>query len=174
MVLSDVLTFSACFDMSRNWNGVLPTKTGCNMGKCLRFLIIINTIPRWISVYDNRLFVDRNCFSFYAYCWHVPIYFCHTVFRTSKSKCLLAQQYATCLTSIHNIHKYNRNTHTNTKRRKNCPVCYPTGPCVWPNIHLCTTLIARFICTIWGPSGADRTQVGPMLASCTLLSGAWT
>ena len=26
----------------------------------------------------------------------------------------------------------------------------------------------------WGPSGADRTQVGPMLAPWTLLSGKWT
>ena len=37
------------------------------------------------------------------------------------------------------------------------------------------TLIARFKGPTWGPSGADRTQVGPMLAPWTLLSGeAWT
>ena len=37
------------------------------------------------------------------------------------------------------------------------------------------TLIARFIRPTWGPSGADRTQVGPMLAPWTLLSGyAWS
>ena len=30
--------------------------------------------------------------------------------------------------------------------------------------------IARFIWPTWGPSGADRTQVGPMLAPWTLLS----
>ena len=34
-----------------------------------------------------------------------------------------------------------------------------------------TTLIARFMGPTWGPSGADRTQVGPMLAPWTLLSG---
>ena len=34
-----------------------------------------------------------------------------------------------------------------------------------------TTLIARFVGPTWGPSGADRTQVGPMLAPWTLLSG---
>ena len=35
-------------------------------------------------------------------------------------------------------------------------------------------LIARFMGpTCMGPSGADRTQVGPMLAPWTLLSGAW-
>ena len=34
-----------------------------------------------------------------------------------------------------------------------------------------STLIARFIGPTWGPSGADRTQVGPMLAPRTLLSG---
>ena len=27
-----------------------------------------------------------------------------------------------------------------------------------------TSLIARFMGSTWGPSGADRTQVGPMLA----------
>ena len=34
-----------------------------------------------------------------------------------------------------------------------------------------TTLIARFMGSTWGPSGADRTQVGPMLAPWTFLSG---
>ena len=33
-----------------------------------------------------------------------------------------------------------------------------------------TALIARFMGPTWGPSGADRTQVGPMLAPWTLLS----
>ena len=32
-------------------------------------------------------------------------------------------------------------------------------------------LIARFMVPTWGPSGADRTQVGPMLTLWTLLSG---
>ena len=36
------------------------------------------------------------------------------------------------------------------------------------------SLIARFMGTTWGPSGADRTQVGPMSAPWTMLSGfAW-
>ena len=34
-----------------------------------------------------------------------------------------------------------------------------------------TSLIARFMGPTWGPSGADRTQVRPMLAPWTLLSG---
>ena len=34
-----------------------------------------------------------------------------------------------------------------------------------------TTLIARFMGPTWVPSGADRTQVGPMLVPWTLLSG---
>ena len=34
-----------------------------------------------------------------------------------------------------------------------------------------STLIARFMGPTWGLPGADRTQVGPMLASWTLLSG---
>ena len=33
-------------------------------------------------------------------------------------------------------------------------------------------LIVRFMGPTWGPSGADRTQVGPMLAPWTLPSGA--
>ena len=33
------------------------------------------------------------------------------------------------------------------------------------------TLIARLMEPTWGPSGADRTQAGPMLAPRTLLSG---
>ena len=33
------------------------------------------------------------------------------------------------------------------------------------------SLIARFMGTTWGPSGADRAQVGPMLAPWALLSG---
>ena len=38
--------------------------------------------------------------------------------------------------------------------------------CYW------TPLIARFMGPTWGPSGADRTQVGPILGPWTLLS--WT
>ena len=37
--------------------------------------------------------------------------------------------------------------------------------------HKVLTLIARFMGPIWGPPWADRTQVAPMLAPCTLLSG---
>ena len=50
--------------------------------------------------------------------------------------------------------------------------------CLWLKIlyHGCwwtdeATLIGRFIGPTWGPSRADRTQVGPMLAPWTLLSG---
>ena len=38
-------------------------------------------------------------------------------------------------------------------------------------IPLWSSLIARFMRPTWGPSGADRAQVGPMLAPWTLLSG---
>ena len=37
--------------------------------------------------------------------------------------------------------------------------------------HHRPALIAKFMGPTWGPSGADRTQVGPMLAPWTLLSG---
>ena len=45
------------------------------------------------------------------------------------------------------------------------PCC---AECILGNIK---TLIARFMGPTWGPSGADRTQVGPMLAPWTSLSG---
>ena len=35
----------------------------------------------------------------------------------------------------------------------------------------CTSLIARFMGPTWGPSGANGTQVGPVLAPWTLISG---
>ena len=35
------------------------------------------------------------------------------------------------------------------------------------------TLIAKFMGPTWGPPGADRTQLGPMWATWTLLSGYW-
>ena len=37
-----------------------------------------------------------------------------------------------------------------------------------------TPPIARFMGPTWGPSGADRTQVDPMLVPLTLLSGTWS
>ena len=49
--------------------------------------------------------------------------------------------------------------------------------CAWENgCHFknMISLIARFMGSTWGPSGADRTQVGPMLAPWTLLSGSQT
>ena len=44
---------------------------------------------------------------------------------------------------------------------------------VWCWIFCRYSLIARFMGPTWGPSGADRTQVGPMLAPWTLLSRLW-
>ena len=40
------------------------------------------------------------------------------------------------------------------------------------NLPFLWSLIARFMGPTWGPSWADMTQVGPMLAPWTLLSGA--
>ena len=43
--------------------------------------------------------------------------------------------------------------------------------CILCSISYYISLIARLMGPTWGPSGADRTQVGPMLAPWTLLSG---
>ena len=56
------------------------------------------------------------------------------------------------------IDEYQTSTKHNTVRI----VCMLLGIC---------SLIARFMGPTWGPPGADRTQVGPMLAPWTLLSG---
>ena len=40
------------------------------------------------------------------------------------------------------------------------------------NWSFATALLAKFMGPTWGSSGADRTQVGPMLALWTLLSGS--
>ena len=44
------------------------------------------------------------------------------------------------------------------------------GLYIGPHYITMTSLIARFMRLTWGPSGADRTQVGPMLAPWILLS----
>ena len=41
------------------------------------------------------------------------------------------------------------------------------------SLRYATSPIARFMGPTWGPPGADRTQVGPMLATWTLLYGIW-
>ena len=45
------------------------------------------------------------------------------------------------------------------------------SPLLWITLPVAMSLIARFMGPTWGLSGADRTQVGPMLAPRTLLSG---
>ena len=48
---------------------------------------------------------------------------------------------------------------------------YMASACQPCRIQSVTAQIARFMGPTWGLSGADRTQVGPMLAPWTLLSG---
>ena len=60
---------------------------------------------------------------------------------------------------------------TATCRLHCCKFCWPISWLVdyfWWHRE---TLIAMFMGPTWGPSGAERTQVGPMLAPWTLLSG---
>ena len=70
-----------------------------------------------------------------------------------------------------------------TRQNLTCSrVCHSTCrvPFVLPHVLVNTQianasqypLIARFMGPTWGPSGADRTHVGPMLAPLTLLSGS--
>ena len=57
-----------------------------------------------------------------------------------------------------------------------CMTPTPTGFVLCTDNHISTksskaTLIARFMGPTWGPSGADTTEAGPMLAPWILLSG---
>ena len=51
-------------------------------------------------------------------------------------------------------------------RQSNCPSLHHCPP-----YARAITLITRFMGPTWGPSGADRTQLGPMWATWNLLSG---
>ena len=51
------------------------------------------------------------------------------------------------------------------------PPTLPQHAILWKLAVMITSLIARFMGPTCGPSGADRTQVGPMLVPWTLLSG---
>ena len=55
-----------------------------------------------------------------------------------------------------------------TSRSACCNILYAT---IMIHMEHLRTLIARFMGPTWGPSGADRTQMGPMLSPWTLLSG---
>ena len=50
------------------------------------------------------------------------------------------------------------------------PACMASKHGLWKRVSK-TSLKARFMGPTWGPSGADRAQMGPMLAPWTLLSG---
>ena len=61
-----------------------------------------------------------------------------------------------------------------SNRHQNQMLCDMTHQPSWCWIYmrkLKNTLIVRFMGPTWGPPGDDRTQVGPMLAPWTLLSG---
>ena len=72
------------------------------------------------------------------------------------SRCMLARYCSRECQKYHWKHGHQKN-------------CWKKGRWV-SSIPTCT-LIARFMRPTWGPSGADRIQVGPMLAPWTLLSG---
>ena len=89
-------------------------------------------------------------------------------------QCKLSSSQAQGLHNIHNrVCKYRQRGCYSTL----CSYIYrKISVAMMPNLYSVTSqwivsLIARFMGPTWGPSGADRTQVGPMLALWTLLSG---
>ena len=59
----------------------------------------------------------------------------------------------------------------NDVKQTGCPAMDEFSTLKLEVVMVPTSLIARFLGPTWGPSGADRTQVGSMLAPWTLLSG---
>ena len=98
-------------------------------------------ISRWIS---SRSFISRwNPGSY----WGILIYFlCHSDWQLTW---LLDKQSAISLMAL----------------------TWWLQPLGWLIHHSIRSLIARVMGPTWGPSGADRTQMGPMLAPWTLLFG---
>ena len=85
--------------------------------------------------------------------------------------------YAVWGSPIHNTTIYHDNLQDRWIHGPTCQVMY-LWLCSPARAHYCVldkhgipSLIARFMGPTWGPSGADRTQVGPTLAPWTLLFG---
>ena len=81
-----------------------------------------------------------------------------------------AELYMKWFTSVILLLKWNLGPHETVNHVTACQ--YHHG--AKQNNILIYTLIARFMGPTWGPSGAERTRVGPMLAPWTLLSGRVT
>ena len=69
-----------------------------------------------------------------------------------------------------------RTDHSSSPMQLKSSVLVASDICWWvqgQTLHMWKdiTLIARFMGSTWGPSGAERAQVGPMLTPWTLLSG---
>ena len=94
------------------------------------------------------------------------------------SHCQITHIYSPCPVILHKISsalldiviwatkKYSKRITSMKNARKHVSHCAANTPLFW---HL--YLKARFMGSTWGPPGADRTQVGPMWATWTLLSG---
>ena len=113
----------------------------------------------------------------------LPIFLIPRIRRHEKTvaACHFGSVYGKCAASLPErsakSHQNTRSLPTNAKRAEEqnrwikcaerdsadgMPCCIWSGMCY---------LIARFMGPTWGPSGADRTPVGPLLAPWTLLSG---
>ena len=132
----------------------------CTIGNFLRFstaffrrrLFTYNSVLRWLGNTVPHLFLDA-------------ITECHYPGKITR-KCIFRYSKISCgYTEIDHKNEICR-THKATARDNILvyAALYPQN----------ASLIARFMGPTWGPSGADRTQVGPMLAPWTSLSGLST
>ena len=107
----------------------------------------------WNLIYSNILilksYFSHNATYYYTLSlhWHVPL----------VTDVGISWTVTTMLVPYHLHHV------TATQRKFGCP---------WTILRL-STQIAKFMGPTWGPPGADRTQVGPMLAPWNLLSGCF-
>ena len=92
-------------------------------------------------------------------CWHCVRHFTSARMHSENMiimSCNIHQPMVPCASSYISVVCWNHGKHTIVRIVK------------FADLH---SLIAGFMGPTWGPSGTDRTHVGPMLAPWTLLSG---
>ena len=156
---------------------------GAFIGSCVvwRMVGFNHDMASFIEIYWKILFAKSRLFFLdydLFFCWHLGEVITSFVLK-HIAKIKINWEYIAVYTSmmlLGNNHHWPAITRANTGqdvRRHLVKLAKLTIGCRDLLRFQClTTVLARFIGPTWGPIGADRTQVGPVLAPGTLLSGA--
>ena len=104
--------------------------------------------------------VNINCLAYVTYIYIYIVSMIDVKYR------YIVVLYGKGLQTVNAFDKHTKPFHVKLRIHRMWTWCCGFNNGVWK-----TSQIARFMVPTWGPSGADRTQVGPMLAPWTLLSG---